>query len=154
MTIIVTDVSIPVTKKKSVVLSVVPVESSHFSKRVGMFKITRTNGITTETFITCPKMKGKGWRRERPCAEEDRYDYEQEVEVDERRNDLLMKDVNEMYNLLWKKGYLCKIMGMRGRVKSIDRRTAKLIINTRYDSKVICALLKLYFPSREIKEVI
>lgn len=152
MTIIVTDVSIPVTKK-SVVLSVVPIESSHYTKRVGMFKVTRTNGVTTETFRTCPKMKGKGWRTERPCTEEDRYDYEQEVEVDERRNDLLMKDVNEMYNLLWRKGYLCKVMGIRGRVKSIDRRTAKLIINTCYDSKVICALLKLYFPSREIKEV-
>jgi hypothetical protein len=139
--IIVIDQNVPVPKRKSVVLSVVPIETSKYAKRIGMFKITRTNGITTETFRTSPRFNGKGWRTEHPCTEEDRYDYEQDVKVIEGRNDKLMKDANEMYNLLFKKGYLCKIMGFRGRVKSIDARTAKLIINTEYDSKVICALL-------------
>lgn len=147
------DTEVPEVEKK-VTLAIVPITTSSWTKRVGLFKVIRTNGKTTETVVTAPFLKGMHRpRKVRPCSEEDRVDYEQDVKKDDRRNDRLMKDVNEAYNLLFKKGYLCKILGFRGRVKEIDYRSAKLIINTNYDSKVICALLELYFPNREWRVV-
>ena len=143
------DTDVPEVEKKVVTLAAVPVTSSRYCRRVGMFKVIRTNGKLTETIITAPFMKGKNFRKVKPASESDIFDYEQEVKPDCRRNDKLMKDVNEAYNLLYRKGYLCKIMGFRGRVKSVDYKSAKLVINTDYDSKVICALLDLYFPNRK-----
>lgn len=147
------DTEVPEIEKK-VTLAIVPITTSSWTKRVGLFKVIRTNGKITETVVTAPFLKGKHRpRKVRKASPDDIFDYEQDVKKDERRNDRLMKDVNEAYNLLFKKGYLCKILGLRGRVKEIDYRSAKLIINTNYDSKVICALLELYFPNREWRVV-
>lgn len=136
-------------EKKAVTLAVSPITKHSWQRRVGLFKIIRTNGKETETIITAPCFKGKRFRKVSQANPEDIFDYEQDVKHDVRRNDKLMKDVNEAYNLLYRKGYLCKVMGFRGRVKAIDYRSAKLIINTTYDSKVIRALLELYFPNRD-----
>lgn len=69
------------------------------------------------------------------------------------RNDKLISDAHKALNLLIYKGYLKNFMGYVGRVKEVDGTTCKITFNTEYDSKVICALLKLYFPNRIIKEV-
>ena len=70
------------------------------------------------------------------------------------RNDKLIKDANDALNLLMRKGYLERsIFGFRGWMREIDGTTCKLIISTEYEGALICALLRLYFPEREIKEV-
>ena len=136
-------------EEPKVTLSVIPITKMSWHRRVGLFKVIRTNGKMTETIITAPSFRGKRFRKVRPATPEDIFDYEQDVKKETKRNDGLMKDLNEAYNLLFRKGYLCKVMGIRGRVREIDHRSGKLMINTNYDSKVICALLELYFPNRE-----
>ena len=150
-TIIFHDTSIP-KKSKSVTLSITKREKG-YAGRIGVFKLVRTNGKTTETIITSPnykgKCKGKCIRYERPCTYEDWYDYIHDVSHNDehKRNDYLMKDINDAYNMLYKKGYLCKIAGFRGWVREIDQTSAKLVINTKYDSRVIVSLLELHYPS-------
>ena len=75
------------------------------------------------------------------------------IEHPKWRNDKLITDANNALNLLMRKGYLERsILGFRGWVREVDGTTCKLVISTEYNSKVICALLKLYFPARIIKE--
>lgn len=70
------------------------------------------------------------------------------------RNDRLIRDANIALNLLITKGYIERsIFGFRGWVREIDGCSCKIVLNTEYNSKVICALLRLYFPCRIIKEV-
>ena len=156
-TIIFHDISVP-KEKKSVVLSVTKREKG-YAGRIGVFKLVRTNGKTTETIITSPnykgKCKGKCIRYERPCTYEDWYDYTQDVSYkqDSKRNDYLMKDINNAYNMLYRKGYLYNSFGFRGWVREIDHSSAKLVINTKYDTSIIVSLLKLHYPSYEFEVV-
>ena len=70
------------------------------------------------------------------------------------RNDKLIKDANDALNLLMRKGYLERsIFGFRGWMRELDGTTCKLVISTDYDSKVLCALLELYFPDRKLEVV-
>lgn len=75
-----------------------------------------------------------------------------EVEHPKWRNDKLIKDANNALNLLMRKGYLHRNhFGFRGWVREIDGTTCKLVLSTDYDSKVLCALLGLYFPDRRME---
>ena len=77
-----------------------------------------------------------------------------EVKHPKWRNDRLIKDANNALNLLIKKGYLERSgFGFRGWVREVDGTTCKLVINTKDKGTLICALLRLYFPDRIIKEV-
>lgn len=76
-----------------------------------------------------------------------------EIKHPKWRNDRLIKDSHNALNLLMQKGYLERsIFGFRGWVRELDGTTCKLVISTEYNSEVICALLRLYFPDRIIKE--
>lgn len=78
----------------------------------------------------------------------------EEVKHPKWRNDRLIRDANNALNLLIIKGYIERsIFGFRGWVREIDGTTCKIVLNTEYNSKVICALLKLYFPNRRFLEV-
>ena len=143
-TIICYDTDVKV-EKKPVVLSI---KERVIFKRHPIRIIVRTNGESTET-IVINKNNITTRRYINPCTEEDRYDYEQDVKVENKRNDKLMKDANNAFNLLLTKGYLYRRKGITGWVRSINEASAKIVVNTSYDSKVICALLKLYFPNRK-----
>lgn len=72
-----------------------------------------------------------------------------DVEHPRWRNDKLIRDANNALNLLMRKGYLTRsVFGFRGWVREVDGTTCKIVISTDYSSKVICALLELYFPTR------
>ena len=144
-TIICYDTDVKV-EKKPVVLSV---QEKRLPRRRHPFKlITRTNGRLTE--YICVNWCGVVTHKyTETCSPEDAYDYEQDVKVENKRNDKLMKDANNAFNLLLTKGYLYRRKGITGWVRSINEASAKLVVNTSYDSKVICALLKLYFPNRK-----
>ena len=77
-----------------------------------------------------------------------------DVEHPKWRNDKLIKDANNALNLLMRKGYLTRsVFGFRGWVRELDGVTCKIVISTDYSSKVIWALLNLYFPHRKLEVV-
>lgn len=70
------------------------------------------------------------------------------------RNDKLIKDANNALNLLMRKGYLShSLLGFTGWVREVDGSACKIVCNANYNGKVICALLKLYFPNREVEVI-
>ena len=133
-------------ERKFVTLSVRDINKNRFTRKTHVKIITRTNGIVTETLNV--NDFGLRTRKTKPCAEEDRYDYEHDIRNNYKHNDLLMKDANNAFNLLLRKGYLCRIAGITGWVRQLSQSTAKIVINTEYSSEVISALLELYFPNR------
>ena len=133
-------------EREFVTLTVNELHNSSYCDRTHIRVVTRTNGIITEKLNV--NDYGVRWRKTESCSEADRYDYEHDIKKTFKRNDKLMKDANNAYNLLLRKGYLCHIAGITGWVRQLNQSTAKIVVNTEYSSEVICALLELYFPNR------
>lgn len=78
----------------------------------------------------------------------------EEVKHPKWRNDKLISDAHNALNLLMRKGYLSHcLFGFTGWIREVDGTTCKIMCNADYDGKVICALLKLYFPNREFEVI-
>ena len=133
-------------ERKFTTLGIKWLHTSRYAEKINARVIIRTNGIVTEKKNVCDY--GVRWCKTEPCTKGDRYDYEQDINKPFKRNDKLMKDANNAYNLLFRKGYLCRIAGIRGWVRQLDQSRAKIVVNTEYSSEIIKALLELYFPNR------
>lgn len=78
----------------------------------------------------------------------------EEVKHPKWRNDKLIKDAHNALNLLMRKGYLTHSMfGFTGWMREVDGTSCKIVCSCDYDNKVITALLKMYFPHREIEVI-